>query len=362
VQLDDATRSVQSVDVQGVTASLVRPDPVARLEVATQRQVVWSATTRTGTFVWSSSAEGTREPVPLLALNEFLAGFAEGAKRLIAYRALSGDSLRGYVILPVNYQPGRRYPLVAWVYAGAMVRDTMSTMSRINNPFVLNLQLFAARGYAVLVPSQPIGPEGVAGNPLDEMPNGIIPAIDRVIELGIADSSRLAIAGQSYGGYTTMGMITQTTRFKAAVSLAGLSDLISSYGAFDIRRRYFPDAADYLLGTSFSETGQLRMGAPVWQDPSRYVRNSPLFRVTSIETPLLLVQGDQDYVSMAQGEAMFTALHRLGKPVRFVRYWGEGHVLNSPANIRHMWSEIFAWLEAHLGGPESPSSNEARGR
>ena len=81
------------------------------------------------------------------------------------------------------------------------------------------------------------------------------------------------------------------------------------------------------------------------KDLGRYMRNSPIFYVERVETPVMIVQGDLDYVAIQQGEEFFTSLYRQGKRAEFVRYWGEGHVLESPANIRDMWARIETWLD-----------------
>src|ERR1051325_9076950 len=93
---------------------------------------------------------------------------------------------------------------------------------------VPSLSLLRDLCYAVLLPSIPL-PDGTC-DPYMELANGVLPAVDKVIEMGIADANRLGIMGHSYGGYSTYGLITQTNRFQAAVALAGLSNLISSYG------------------------------------------------------------------------------------------------------------------------------------
>ena len=84
------------------------------------------------------------------------------------------------------------------------------------------------------------------------------------------------------------------------------------------------------------------------KDSERYLRNSPLSYADRIETPLLIMQGDMDSVAMQQGEQMFTALYRQNKRASFVRYWGEGHVLEGPANIRDMWQRIYKWFDQFL--------------
>lgn len=99
---------------------------------------------------------------------------------------------------------------------------------------------------------------------------------------------------------------------------------------------------------SQAETGQSRMGNPPWKDFDRYVRNSPLFYVDRIETPLMIMQGDLDYVAMQQGEQLFAALYRQNKRATFVRNWGEGHVLQGQANVRDMWGRIYAWCDQSL--------------
>ena len=93
------------------------------------------------------------------------------------------------------------------------------------------------------------------------------------------------------------------------------------------------------------ESGQIRMGNPPWKDLGRYLRNSPIFSDERVQTPLLIIQGDLDFVGIEQGEEFFTALYRQGKRAEFVRYWGEGHVIQQPDNVRDMWKRIFAWFE-----------------
>jgi dipeptidyl aminopeptidase/acylaminoacyl peptidase len=173
----------------------------------------------------------------------------------------------------------------------------------------------------------------------------VLPAVERVIELNVVDPDRLALMGQSYGAYGVYCLLTQTRIFRAAIAIGGMSDLVSLYGAFDARERYTTRAHEPLLQARFAEGGQLRMGAAPWQDAARYVRNSPIFTVDRIHTPLLIVQGDLDFVGIQQGEEMFTALYRLGRRARFVRYWGEGHGVESPANIRDLWRRMTDWLE-----------------
>jgi dipeptidyl aminopeptidase/acylaminoacyl peptidase len=175
--------------------------------------------------------------------------------------------------------------------------------------------------------------------------SGVLPAIEAAIALGIADPEKLFLMGQSFGGYAVYGLISQTNRFKAAVSLAGLANLVSLYGTFDSRLRYQNNAHEDFFQATLIESAQVPMGNPPWKDLGRYLRNSPIFAVDRVQTPLMIIQGDMDYVPIQQGEEFFTSLYRQGKRAEFVRYWGEGHVLSSPANIKDMWERIFAWFK-----------------
>jgi Prolyl oligopeptidase family/TonB-dependent Receptor Plug Domain len=96
--------------------------------------------------------------------------------------------------------------------------------------------------------------------------------------------------------------------------------------------------------SGFLEQGQEQLMAPPYADFDRYLRNSPIFRVEQVDTPLLMLHGDLDYVPIEQAEEFFTLLGRQGKRARFVRYWGEGHVLQSPANFEDFWQRVFVWF------------------
>jgi dipeptidyl aminopeptidase/acylaminoacyl peptidase len=150
-------------------------------------------------------------------------------------------------------------------------------------------------------------------------------------------------------------LITQTKRFKAAVGLAGLSDLISNYGIFDARSRYSFGGSSFF--SSWSEGGQGRMGVPIWEDRLQWIENSPIFYLNKVTTPLLMLHGDLDFVSLAQAEEVFSGLKRLEKQAELVRYFGEGHVLSKPANIRDSWQRIAAWFDKHLKPSDKKSTD-----
>jgi dipeptidyl aminopeptidase/acylaminoacyl peptidase len=351
--LQGASTDYYRLDAGAAPVRLARPSDLATLSAfhPATNVALFAANEPTGTTLTMVQGETRRA---LVETNAFVGELLQGDVRAIDYRGSEGDALKGWIVLPAKYEAGKRYPMVTWVYAGSLAKDTPSILARLNFDHALNLQLLAAHGYAVLLPSMPLAAEGKDGSdPYMDLAKGVLPAVDKAIELGIADPDRLAVMGQSYGGYSTYGLVTQTNRFKAAIALAGLSDLVSLYGVFDARYRYTDYPHENVFQQSIAETGQVRMGNPPWKDAGRYLRNSPLFYVDRVQTPLLIVQGDMDYVSMTQGEQFFTSLYRQGKRARFVRYWGEGHVFSSPANIRDLWKQMYAWLDEFLMKPAS---------
>ncbi|MGH7721013.1 MAG: prolyl oligopeptidase family serine peptidase [Gemmatimonadaceae bacterium] len=328
VRLPAGARSIADFPVPGVTLHTMLTD--------------------SGSFAFAAHWS-TGRTTQLMALNRYIAGIERGRRMLIEYRGNEGELLNGVVLLPPGYQPGKRYPVFTWVYAERMYRNAnLNSFMVSDRPHSsLNMQVLAARGYVVLFPSIPLPPDSVRRDQYLAIPRPVLAAVDRLTELGIADPERVAVGGHSNGGYTTNVLVTQTNRFKAAITMAGMSNLTSVYGTFDPRFRYTDMAArDGTFQMNWAEAGQAHLGAPLAANLWAYLRNSPLFYADRIQTPVLFVHGDQDFVSMSEAEQLFTSLYRQGKRARLVRYWGEGHSIGaSPANTRHMWSEIFAWLD-----------------
>src|SRR5262249_39562937 len=142
--------------------------------------------------------------------------------------------------------------------------------------------------------------------------------IDKLVELGIADPDRLGIMGFSYGGYSTLALIVQTTCFKAAVVFAGFGDLIGYYGMMT-------KEGDARTALAF-EGDWGRMGGTPWQFRDRYIENSPIFYLDRVQTPVLIVHGAEDpTVAPFLADEVFVGLRRLGKEVVYAKYQGEGH-------------------------------------
>lgn len=281
-------------------------------------------------------------PSRIFEANTFLQNTQLGSFKQIHYTSLNGEPLNAWILLPPFYKPEQKYPLIAWVYPTQVFAATPPP--RLLEQPRLTMEIPAARGYAVLFPSIPINPEGKLDDFMLKLTSGVLPAVDKAVELGIADSERLFVMGHSWGGFATYGLVTQTNRFKAAVTGGQIVDLISSYGQFG-HRRYFDDPHYQLaFGGAGIEAG-MRIDLPPWKDLGRYLRNSPIFYVDRVQTPVMIIQGDMDSNSMEQAEEFFNGLYRQGKRAELVRYWGEGHVISSEANVRDMWDRIFAWFD-----------------
>lgn len=329
------------------------PHPDARFAAGgTTGSAIFVMEGSAGTVLWSGDISGASVFERRLVLNEHLAGRVKGASRTITYRNADGQHFYAALLLPVHYEEGETYPLVTHVYPGVVIPKSGYRADRIYTPSPQHsLTLFASMGFAVLYPSIPLpaGPEAI--DPLMEIAGNVIPAVDEVIRLGIADPDRLALYGHSYGGYAAISLLTQTRRFDVAVASGGFSDLLSYYSQFEITHRYFPFAHELEqlnMAEWEREDATIRMRSLPWDDHLRYLRNSPLSYLQRIETPLMMIHGDLDGAPMSQAEAVFMGLYRMGKRARLVRYWGEGHTLDSPANIRDNWQRISDWLSEHL--------------
>jgi dipeptidyl aminopeptidase/acylaminoacyl peptidase len=204
-----------------------------------------------------------------------------------------------------------------------------------------NMQLLATRGYAVLSPDAPLG----VGTPMVDLVKTVLPGVEKVIELGIADPERLGVMGRSYGGYSTLGLITQTNRFRAAVSWAGFGNYSSMYGVI------LPDGR--AIWHEWAETGQGGMQGTPWEYRERYIENSPQFYLNRIQTPLFLAAGTADTaVAPHLSEDVFVGLRRLGKEVAYARYEGEPHEIFKIPNQIDFWNKLISWFDKHLKAAE----------
>ncbi len=266
----------------------------------------------------------------LTNLNPQLAGVALAHSELVSYLNVDGKKLYGVLYYPYGYTPGQKYPLIAELY------ETF-----FDNGYNENMNLLAARGWFVFHPSVDLH----VGYPGEAWVKGVTDGINSLEQKGLVDGTKLGVEGQSYGGYATNLLITQTDRFKAAVNISGKVDVISFLG----------DSPK--IGTrnySAAEDGQDRLGATLWKAPMTYIEHSAIFYADRITTPLLMLTGKDDWnVPYTNEREMYYALRRLGKEAVWVQYAHAGHGAGragTPDEFADQWTRIFDWFGTHFKG------------
>ena len=267
--------------------------------------------------------------------------YAWGSAELVSWTSLDGRPLQGVLIKPGNYEEGKRYPVLVYYY-----RFFTQRLHQFNEPVVNHrpsFPLYASNGYAVFLPDIrfEVGRPGLAAT------KSLVPGVQKLIEMGIADPGALGLHGHSWSGYQTAFMITQTNLFAAAVAGAPVSNMTSAYSGI----RWGSG-----LARQFQyEKSQSRIGGSLWEYPERYIENSPVFFADRIETPLLIQFGDEDEaVPWTQGIELYLACRRLEKNCIFLQYRGEPHHLKKYANKLDYSMKMKAFFDHHLKGEPAP--------
>jgi dipeptidyl aminopeptidase/acylaminoacyl peptidase len=273
----------------------------------------------------------------------------QSPRRLVLRYPYRGKELVAQVLLPIDWVPGRRSPAVVDIYPGNLRVPASWDVSNLARGGIFpgwDLNFLVSMGFIVVehlqAPPDLLRDED---NPSGHWADVVLPALDALVEQGYADPDRIALHGASQGSWSALSLVTQTNRFTAAIAAFGLSDFISGYGTWGNFRMWPDDFGVNAQIGRYEAGGYPDMRGAPWDKPDAYVKASPLFAVRRINTPLMLIHTDQDGFPMDQFEEMFTALTRLRKEAQYVRYWGEGHGLSSPANIRDQWARIFSWYD-----------------
>jgi dipeptidyl aminopeptidase/acylaminoacyl peptidase len=323
------------------------PKPGARLlsAAAGGNAALFLTNDSEGSSLWLAGGDGraVTESSAIWRANEWVKEIKTGATEPISYQSTDGKTLTAWLLLPPNYTPGTKIPIITIVYPGQTYEPTLPGSLSLLQPNFEHPQLFAALGYGVLLPSMPEDET----RSLQRLQNGVLPAIDAVVSRGIADSDRIAVLGQSDGGFAVLGLLTQTTRFRSAMASAAFSNLASLYGTFYGQYRYgdagLPQTG-IVLRLLQLEKGYGGMGGPPWTYPDRYRESSAVLQADKVVTPLMLIHGDLDFVPIQQSEEFFSALYRQDKRAVLVRYQGEWHTIASRPNVLDLWRRIGVWL------------------
>lgn len=284
--------------------------------------------------------EKNSEPVRITNSNPWLDSVALGKQEVVSWKAQDGLQLQGILIYPINYEKGKRYPMITTVHGGPESHYNNGWITSYSDPG----QVAAGQGYFVFYPNYRGSTgrgETFAKSSQGDMAgaefNDIVAGVDELVEVGIADSSRVGVTGGSYGGYATGWMATRyTDRFEAGVMFVGISNNISKWGTSDIPEEL------YLVHAR----------QRIWEDYMGFLKRSPIYYAGQADTPLLIMAGKQDTrVDPGQSYELYRHIKtRTDTPVRLVLYPGEGHGnVNATARLDYNL-RMMRWFNEYLKG------------
>ena len=301
----------------------------------------FSTQTNIGDIAVVKGSGRAQKPALITHVNQALFdGLTQSEPEEIWYSSFDGRKVQGWILKPPDFDPARKYPLILQIHGGPH--------SAYGNVYTHEFQWMAAKGYVVLF-TNPRGSTTYGqefGNLIQHRYPGddykdLMAGVDELLKRGYVDASRLGVTGGSGGGLLTNWTITQTQRFKAAVSQRDIADW---YG--------FWFTADFTL---FQPTWFRK--AP-WEDPDDFHARSPITHVGKVTTPLMLVLGDLDYRTPPGegGEQMFRALKYRKVPTVMVRFPRETHELSRSGEPWHRierLQHIVGWMDKWLQGRTS---------
>lgn len=266
--------------------------------------------------------------------------WSKGA-RLIDYVSDKGDSLQGALFLPANYEAGKKYPTVVYIYE--KLSQGLHAYALPNETRAFNPSVYTSRGYAVLMPDivYRVNDPGMSAVWC------VVPAVKAAIATGIVDSANVGLHGHSWGGYQTAFLVTQTNIFKSAIAGAALTDMVSMYSSV-----YWNTGS---ANQPIFESSQGRFTGNFIDNYDAYIRNSPAFHAKNVKTPLLLLHNERDgAVDFNQGITYYNTLRQLGKDVVLLQYVGENHGLVQPENQKDYTIRMKEYFDTYLMGAPAP--------
>lgn len=270
-------------------------------------------------------------------VNPDIADFAWGTSELTEWRSADGTMLQGVVIKPGNYEPGKRYPVLVYYYEFFSQR-----LHEFNEPAVNHrpsFPVYASDGYVIFLPDVRFE----IGRPGYSATKAIVPGVQHLVDIGLADPDAMALHGHSWSGYQTAQVVTQTDIFKTAVTGAPVANMTSAYSGI----RWGSGVARQFQ----YEKGQSRLSGSLWEARDEYIDNSPVFFADRIHTPMLILHGDKDdAVPWYQSIELYLAMRRLGKEAVFLEYRDEPHHPQKYANKLDWAIKMKEWLDYYLKG------------
>ena len=264
-----------------------------------------------------------------------------GTVELVTWLSTDGFEQKGMLYKPENFDPKKKYPMVSYFYE--QLSNGLHNHVPPNGRNVINPTHYVSNGYLVFEPD--IHCE--IGYPGPSAMKSIVPGVQMLLQRGYVDAKRLGLQGQSWGGYQTLYMITQSQMFAAAMAGAPVVNMTSAYGGI----RWGTGVA---RAFQYEKT-QSRIGGSLWESPMRYLENSPLFWLDKVTTPLFIMNNDaDDAVPWYQGIETFVGMRRLGKEVYFIDYNNDVHNPASRANQKDIAMRMQQFFDNKLKGAPAP--------
>lgn len=247
-----------------------------------------------------------------------------------------GKMSEGILYKPENFDPNKKYPIIFYFYE-RNADGLYNYKAPAPSASTINIPWFVSNGYIVFDPNIYYKD----GEPGESAYNSVVSAAKNLGKMPWIDSTRMAIQGQSWGGYQVAYLITRTNMFRAAGSGAPVVNMTSAYGGIrwgtGINRQF-----------QYEKT-QSRLGATLWQRPDLYIKNSPLFQLDKVQTPVLIMHNDADgSVPWYQGIEMFTGLKRLDKKAWLLQYNNEDHNLVQRKNRKDLSVRLGQFFDYYL--------------
>ena len=274
--------------------------------------------------------------------NPFQSNYAWGRSEVVEYKSERGERLQGALYYPANHEPGKKYPMIVYLYE--RLSDGVHRYNAPSERDYYNTAAFTQQGYFVLQPDIKFQPR----EPGQSVIACVRPAVNKVVEMGLVDARKVGVVGHSWGGFDASYLATHSEVFAAAVAGAAITNLVSNYGS-----HHFSSG---IAETDHIETGQQRMEVPIYEDLQAYIRNSAVYNVHNMKTPLLLETGDNDgTVFWHQAVELYNIARRAKKDVVMLVYGGEDHGLRKKANQMDYHRRIHEWFGHYLKGDPAPA-------
>lgn len=333
-------RGYARLNDDNVEQLIYKPAMINRLDKATDAdKFVYQLQTATDSPDFFHVGESFKNPVALTNTNTQQDDYYWADDELITFTNERGQQLQGRLLYPANYQPGKKYPMITYIYERRS--QTMHSYSMPTKRSPYNFRRFSSEGYFVFQPdiTYKLRDPGVSAV------ESVVPAVKKVLETGMINEDQVGLTGHSWGAYQTSFIITQTDLFNSAVAGAPLTNMISMYNSI-YWNTGTPDATIF-------EISQGRFPDPWWQDRENFVENSPIFNLENMDTPLLVEFGTDDgAVDFNQGVELYNAMRRMQKPFVMLVYEGENHGLARKENQIDYATRAFQWHEHFLLGKE----------